>query len=180
MRAVITRQCDSSVKTYYLRSLSEQFPLASCSVLGISNTFKYFWKYSQNFQQFWKVFGQLGCQVSGNVWSIFVDIRKCSRKTANYLRLSSEDLEWTSTTFEIPRMTVGSEGGWGTWQSLTRGGSAPRSNPLPIPFCQKRYPFYIPTLEHCSPFLSHNNEVNEQYYGRISSIIIQLHFAEYK
>ena len=58
--------------------------------------------------------------------------------------------------------------GGGTQQSLIQGGSAPRSNPLPfyIPFWQKRYPFYIPfiekrypsvhipTLEHCTPFLS--------------------------
>ena len=51
-----------------------------------------------------------------------------------------------------------------------------------IPFWQKRYPFYIPfieerypfdifTLENCTPFPSPYNEVNEQYYGKISSII---------
>ena len=76
-----------------------------------------------------------------------------------------------------------SRGGGATWQSLIRGGSAPRSNPLPfyIPFWQKRYPFYIPliekrypfhipTLEQCTFSLSPWNEVNEQYYGKISSI----------
>ena len=63
-------------------------------------------------------------------------------------------------------------------------GSAPRSNTLPfyIPLWQKRYPFYIPfiekwyplhipTLEHSTPFLSPYNEVNEQYYRRISRVI---------
>ena len=58
------------------------------------------------------------------------------------------------------------------------------SNPLPfyipfwqkrylfhIPFFEKRYPFRIPTLENCTLFLSPINEVNEQYYGKISSII---------
>ena len=69
------------------------------------------------------------------------------------------------------------------WQSLIRGGSAPRSNPLPfyIPFWQtrypfytrfieKRYPFHIPTLDQCTFSLSPWNVVNKQYYGTISSL----------
>ena len=43
--------------------------------------------------------------------------------------------------------------------------------PFYKPFIEKRYPFHIPTLENCTPFLSPYNEVNEQYYGKISSII---------
>ena len=43
--------------------------------------------------------------------------------------------------------------------------------PFYIPFIEKRYSFYIPTLEHCTPFLSPYHEFNEQYYGRITSII---------
>ena len=76
-------------------------------------------------------------------------------------------------------------GGGGTWwQSLIWGGSAPRSDPLPfyVPFWQTKYPFYMPfiekrypihihTSENCTPFLSPYNEVNEQYYGKISCII---------
>ena len=66
------------------------------------------------------------------------------------------------------------------------GRGAPKSNPLPclpfyvpfwpksypfyIPFIEKRYPFHKPTLEQCVSFLSPWNEVNEQYYGKISSI----------
>ena len=44
----------------------------------------------------------------------------------------------------------------GTEQSFVRGGSAPRSNPLPFhtPFWQKRYPFYIPFIEKRYPFHS--------------------------
>ena len=79
--------------------------------------------------------------------------------------------------------TPGEGGGGRAWQSLMRGGSALRSNPLPFhlpfwqkryplyePFIEKRYPFHIPTLEHYTPFLSPCNEVNEQYYERISRI----------
>ena len=75
-------------------------------------------------------------------------------------------------------------GGGVTLQSLIQGDSAPRSNLLPfyipfgqkrypfyIPFIEKRYPFHLPTLENCTPFLSPYNEVDEQYYGKISSII---------
>ena len=42
----------------------------------------------------------------------------------------------------------------GTQRSFIRGGSAPRSNPLPfnIPFFQKRYPFRIPFIEKRHPF----------------------------
>ena len=56
-------------------------------------------------------------------------------------------------------------GGGGTQQIFIRGGSAPRSNPLPfyVPFFTKRYPlripsfnkwypFHIPRLELCFPF----------------------------
>ena len=50
----------------------------------------------------------------------------------------------------------------GTEQSFIQGGSAPRSNPLPFYFCQKKYsfrissidkwhPFHIPCLELCIP-----------------------------
>ena len=38
--------------------------------------------------------------------------------------------------------------------------------PFYIPFIEKRYPFHISTLQHCTPFLSPWNEANEQYYGR--------------
>ena len=78
----------------------------------------------------------------------------------------------------------GGGGGESTWQSFIWGGSAARSNPLPfdipfwqktypfyIPFIEKRYPFHIATLESCTIFLSPYNEVNGQYYGKISSII---------
>ena len=74
-----------------------------------------------------------------------------------------------------------------TWQRLIQGGSASalRSNPLLflytisgrkgnpfyIPFVEKRYPFHIPTLENCTPCLNPYNEVNEQYFGKLSSII---------
>ena len=57
---------------------------------------------------------------------------------------------------------------------LYTGRLRPEVQPLAhlyIPFTEKRYPFHIPTLEHCIPFLRPCNEVNEQYYGRISSII---------
>ena len=49
----------------------------------------------------------------------------------------------------------------------------PRPAPPPpyILFIEKRYPFHIRTLETCTSFLSPHNEVNEQYYGKISSII---------
>ena len=42
----------------------------------------------------------------------------------------------------------------GTRQMFTRGGSAPRSNPLPfyIPFFTKRYPFCIPSIDKWYPF----------------------------
>ena len=47
-------------------------------------------------------------------------------------------------------------GGGGTQQIFIRGGSTPRSNPLPfyIPFLRKkaRYPFHMPRLELCIPF----------------------------
>ena len=45
-------------------------------------------------------------------------------------------------------------GGGGTQKSFIRGGSAPRSNPLPfyIPFFQKRYPFRIPFIGKRHPF----------------------------
>ena len=45
-------------------------------------------------------------------------------------------------------------GGGGYLTKFVRGGSAPRSNPLPfhIPFWQKRYPFYIPFTEKRYPF----------------------------
>ena len=42
--------------------------------------------------------------------------------------------------------------------------------PFVIPFIDKRYPFHIRTLEHCTPFLSPRNEVDKQYYRRISNI----------
>ena len=42
--------------------------------------------------------------------------------------------------------------------------------PFNTPFIEKRRPFHISTLEHCPPFLRPCNEVNEQYYGRISRI----------
>ena len=42
----------------------------------------------------------------------------------------------------------------GTQKSFIRGGSTPRSNPLPfyIPFFQKRYPFRIPFIGKRRPF----------------------------
>jgi len=42
----------------------------------------------------------------------------------------------------------------GTQKSFIRGGSAPRSNPLPfyIPFFQKRHPFRIPFIGKRHPF----------------------------
>jgi len=45
-------------------------------------------------------------------------------------------------------------GGEGTQKSFIRGGSAPRSNPLPfyIPFFQKRHPFRIPFIGKRHPF----------------------------
>ena len=45
-------------------------------------------------------------------------------------------------------------GGGGTQKSFIRGGSAPRSNPLPfyIPFFQKRHPFRIPFIGKRHPF----------------------------
>ena len=45
-------------------------------------------------------------------------------------------------------------GGGGTQNSFIRGGSAPRSNPLPfyIPFFQKRHPFRIPFIAKRHPF----------------------------
>ena len=36
--------------------------------------------------------------------------------------------------------------------------------PILYTFFEKRHPFHMPTLEHCIPFLSSCNEVNEQYY----------------
>ena len=42
--------------------------------------------------------------------------------------------------------------------------------PFYIPVIKKRYPFYTPILEHRTPFLNPCNEVDEQDYGRISSI----------
>ena len=46
-------------------------------------------------------------------------------------------------------------GGGGTQQSFIRGGSAPRSKPLPfyIPFLIGKIPFRIPSIENCTPFL---------------------------
>ena len=48
----------------------------------------------------------------------------------------------------------GEEGGGGTQQSLIRGGSAPRSNPLPfqIPFLTESCPLSIPSLTNSTPF----------------------------
>ena len=45
-------------------------------------------------------------------------------------------------------------GGGGTQKSFTRGGSAPRSNPLPViyHFFQKRHPFRIPFIGKRHPF----------------------------
>ena len=45
-------------------------------------------------------------------------------------------------------------GGGGTQKSFIRGGSVPRSNPLPfyIPFFQKRHPFRIPFIGKRHPF----------------------------
>ena len=69
--------------------------------------------------------------------------------------------------------------GWGGYlKKFNTGRLHPEVQPLTfnIPFWQKRYPLYIPlqvtlvTLEHCTPFLSPCNKVNEQYYGRISII----------
>ena len=87
---------------------------------------------------------------------------------------------WIPKTYTscIPFLKVFTTGGGGaTWQSLIRGGSAPRSNLWPfyrylfyIPFIEKRYSFHIPTLEQCTFSLSPWNDVNEQYYGKISSI----------
>ena len=70
-------------------------------------------------------------------------------------------------------------------QSFVRGGSArgPTSYPFYIPIGQKRYtvtllipfiekgnPFHIPTTEEYIPFLNPWNKLNEQYYGKTSSI----------
>ena len=69
--------------------------------------------------------------------------------------------------FHIPcKLGEGGGGGRGTQQMFIQGDSAPRSNPIPfyIPFFTKKvpripsidkwYPFHIPCLELCIPFIN--------------------------
>ena len=41
--------------------------------------------------------------------------------------------------------------------------------PVYIPFIEKRYPFHIPTLEHCNAFLSPCNRVIKYYQNKCSA-----------
>ena len=59
--------------------------------------------------------------------------------------------------------------GW-SFQSFIRGGSALGEVPTPYSFIEERNPFHVPTKERYIPFLNPWNEVNEQYYGKTSSI----------
>ena len=70
-----------------------------------------------------------------------------------------------NSAFFLPYVTNPGLGGWGGLNKFWR-----KRYPFYIPFIEKRYPSHIPTLEHCNPFPGLFNEVNEQYYRRISSI----------
>ena len=57
-------------------------------------------------------------------------------------------------SISVELVVQGNPGGGGTQKSFIRGGSAPRSNPLPfyIPFFQKKHPFRIPFIGKTHPF----------------------------
>ena len=73
-------------------------------------------------------------------------------------------LAWGPSLFRVIR----ARGGGGTWENVIRGGSAPRSSPLPfyIPFSQKRYPFYIPFIEK-KVLLSHTHFWKSCYHFHV-------------
>ena len=62
---------------------------------------------------------------------------------------------WKQYDETVQDCSLGGGGGGGvTQQMFIRGGSTPRSNPLPfyIPFFTKRYPFRIPSMDKWYPF----------------------------
>ena len=82
------------------------------------------------------------------------------------MRPSYSEIQAVLVTCQLGTGGGGGGGGGGTQQSFTRGGSAPRSNPLPfyIPFLIEKglplvYPLladgtsltYVPSLENCIP-----------------------------
>ena len=70
------------------------------------------------------------------------------------VRLSAKPFVINVTSVERVKLGAGRGGGGrGTQQTFIRGGSAPRSSPLPfyIPFFTKRYPSRIPSIDKWCP-----------------------------
>ena len=80
--------------------------------------------------------------------------REMALQSLNIKKVWNEELRYEEISINHLLCDADPPGGGGTQKSFIRGGSAPRSNPLPfyIPFFQKRHPFRIPFIGKRHPF----------------------------